>query len=627
MAGKKRTRILIKIISLTIALGGILYTISYIKNITLPVKIKELVIENIKKETGKKAHIKDVRFMPFKGTTIEGLTIYDEEGTLLEAGRISFNYLTGPLFQKKIIIPSLGIDDLSLTIKNDPETGLWNISKFPCFEKGRGASLARSYPLIVRRVTLNNLDLRLIDNTRSPALSKRIKNGHINIIFNPKSAGFKASADLEQKQKDLALGITGYCSYKKRVLDVTLNLGVEDENFLVKGSVENFTSPTVKFSVSNDDYMLSGTLRDFDNPEVDLSLKSDETSANTSFTITDKDLKIKTARINHKGSSASFSGDVYGIDSPEVNIYGELDLLLEDLIPLIPDGGKQFEGLGISGRCKGEVFIGGNPASPHLLEAGLKLKSDKVKMQKCVFRDIEARLAAKNGKASLTKLDADLYGGRLEITSELGLKKDLTAYNVTGHLRGLKIEEIAAGTDLKDAGIYGNVDSSVNISGIWKDPSTVKGEGWLHAKDAHLGPLPVFIPVVTSIVDFVEKVIPGYEKIKLKEATGTFTIADERITTNDLILWGDEASVVYDGYVDFRGNLDFRVENNFVEGLTEKNKKMGRSLSTLLAGMGSFISEARLTGNLKKPKYKFKALPFKNLFKEGFKDILQNILR
>jgi len=373
-------------------------------------------------------------------------------------------------------------------------------------------------------------------------------------------------------------------------------------------------------------YILNGELKDFQNPEVNATLRSDELSVVSQFNITQKNAHIKRAELNYKGLEASFIGDIYKIYNPILNVYGNVDFLLEDTMPLMRAKFESFKGMDFTGRCKGKILIKGILSRPRLLEIGLKLNSDEIGFKNFKVGDFSMKIVAKDGKANVRSSAVNVYGGTLELSAVLDLKKDEIPYELTGHLRDVKLKKLIQKTKLKNSRVYGSLDSSVNIFGINKNLKSIKGEGWVHIKDANLGPLPIFIPIMTDLVDFFHKIFPGYEKIMLKEATGTFVIANQKLATDDFILWGNEASILFDGNIDFRGNLDFRIENNFVEGLVDNKTKGGKSLSAFLTGMGSFISEARLTGTIKEPKYEFKALPFRKFFKGGLKGILRNIL-
>jgi len=527
MKGKKSARKFIIIFSIIALLVIAVFAVSYIKNVTLPHKIKEILMENLHERTGKIASIDSVRFFPLKGIIVNGLRLYEpdlsKKKIFMEAEEVSFNYIVFP-YKGKRLISTIKIHNLSFT---DAPISL--------------------------------------DATSD-----------IVYLFDGSELTARFSAKLNPKNTD---------------------------SFLA-GEFEK----------------ISGELKIKDD-RANIELESGHLTLSSSFSMADKNAKIENAKISYKNSSVSLTGDIYEISEPDLNVYGDLEIFLEDIAPLIL---KKSEA-NISGKCKAELFIGGKPSLPRQMELGLKLKSDEIKVNDFSAQNLDVKFVTKNERAELSKFTLDLYDGMLVISSAMDLSRQRIPYEVAGHLRNVRIEKLIMGTKLRDSGIYGNFNSSVKLTGTSGDLRSINGDGWIHIKDAHLGPLPIFIPLVSNLAGFFQKMVPGYEKVKLKEATATLIIADEKVTTHDCTLWGDEASVLYDGSVDFEGNLDFRIENNFAEGLTEGKADAGSSLSSLISGMGSFISEARLRGTIKKPKYKFSPLPVGDLFKGILGDFLQKM--
>ena len=94
---------LIIIFSLIALLAIILLIASYIKNVALPAKVKEAVINSISSQTAKAASIDDVYFIPFKGIVIKGLKVYQTEEkkeTLFEGEEVTFNCLFLPFLKR-----------------------------------------------------------------------------------------------------------------------------------------------------------------------------------------------------------------------------------------------------------------------------------------------------------------------------------------------------------------------------------------------------------------------------------------------------------------------------------------------------------------------------------------------
>jgi hypothetical protein len=390
---------------------------------------------------------------------------------------------------------------------------------------------------------------------------------------------------------------------------------------------DRFTLRDIKGTFIDKEFKLAGTVREFERPVINLELNTDDLSVDADFSIAEDTATINKARVNYRNINGVFSGHVYELNDPNLNIYGNITFSVYDIVRLLPEKFSGLQNADCDGWCGAEVFIGGKPSDLASFETGVKLRSDEIKIKDFRGRNLRMKLTLQDGLLLINPLVMEPYSGLLEIKAGFDLNKEPSPYELVAHLRELQLAELIHDTKLKGSDIYGNLSATLDMSGALNDASSVKGEAWLHVTDAHLGPLPVFIPVIRNVMGFLASRLPGYEKVKLKEATATFAIENKVITTHDFILWGDTASVLYDGTVDFDGNLDFRVENNFAEGLSDEKTDFGTALSVFVTQMGGFISEARLTGTLREPKYSFKPFPVDKFFKDNFKNLFQNIFR
>ena len=121
--------------------------------------------------------------------------------------------------------------------------------------------------------------------------------------------------------------------------------------------------------------------------------------------------------------------------------------------------------------------------------------------------------------------------------------------------------------------------------------------------------------------------IPGLRGVEISGGACDFIIKDRKIMTDNLLLWGNTLNIKARGYIDFDKNLNFDVENELKE-MSGTEKDWQKAITGIIAGVGKFMGEARLTGTLSKPKWEFK---YFNRFedalggklKEVFKDIFE----
>jgi len=400
---------------------------------------------------------------------------------------------------------------------------------------------------------------------------------------------------------------------------------IKNINGMLKIEDDLVVAKHLDFDIANQTYNLNGTWKNFKRPEVDIDLKSNKLSAITIFDIEEGTAYIERADITYNRLSGSFAGEIYNIYNPDMNLYGDVEFSLTDVEHVFLEKTEFFKDKDLSGICKGKMLIKGRPHDLKNFEVGLKVQSEKIMIGDFKAQDFDINAVLKDKKLDIKGLSLTYYGGTLDAIGTIDLTLDNMPYESTLHFRGIKIKELIQNTKFKAAGVYGNLNSSINVAGSGKTLDSLKGAGWIRIKEANLGPLPFFKPMIRYLFDFLQKTVSGTDRITLKEASGTFTIDRGRIATDDFILWGDTASVLFDGYIDIEGNLNFRIENNLVEGLVDDKTDMGKTLSTLATQIGSLIGEAYLTGTIDEPKYELKGFSGETFFKQKLKDLIQDI--
>jgi hypothetical protein len=138
--------------------------------------------------------------------------------------------------------------------------------------------------------------------------------------------------------------------------------------------------------------------------------------------------------------------------------------------------------------------------------------------------------------------------------------------------------------------------------------------------------MPLLTPLVGSLYGYFQKLFQGLKKINITDGSCDFRIANRRISTNNLVLWGEIASVHGKGYIDFDKNLNFEVENRFLEPEKADLSDWEETLQEMISKFGKLMSRARLTGTLDKPKWKFEYLGgIENILKGQLEKVFKDI--
>jgi hypothetical protein len=208
-----------------------------------------------------------------------------------------------------------------------------------------------------------------------------------------------------------------------------------------------------------------------------------------------------------------------------------------------------------------------------------------------------ASLTATAGAAQVEDFDADLYGGKLrgkavftgvdtnmEYRIELGAERcDL--YNMMESIRG------------KPGEASGLLTGHLELQGRGSDLAAMQGNGHVEIADGMLAEAPLF-GVFSQILN---SLAPGLGSTKITSARCAYTVADQAVKTDDLIVDAGAFTLRAHGKAEFNGKLDFRVKLQFLRLLPGFNL-----LWDIIIGN---IFEYKVGGTLSEPNYRPVNLP------------------
>ncbi|HTZ11592.1 MAG TPA: AsmA family protein [Candidatus Margulisiibacteriota bacterium] len=186
-------KLLILFLILALLAGGITV---YLNNVFLPRQIKSLLVNGIQEATHKNVTLGRLRFSLFKGLVLEDLRIYDEKETLLRLKEASCIFLVFPIFQKKIIIPSVQLRSAELFLERRAD----NTFNIQGLLPGGAPGGKPKFEVLVSRVRIVNSRIVFRDDTLAPPFEKGIENLNMAVRLSlPASVKFDLEAEIPAK--------------------------------------------------------------------------------------------------------------------------------------------------------------------------------------------------------------------------------------------------------------------------------------------------------------------------------------------------------------------------------------------------------------------------------------------
>ncbi|GEM_PF-2004408 len=256
--------------------------------------------------------------------------------------------------------------------------------------------------------------------------------------------------------------------------------------------------------------------------------------------------------------------------------------------------------------------------------AVFELKKTGVKNIK--LDDLSGELTLKNGKLNIPATSGSLYNGTLEANLVMDIEDDLLPYNFSSSVKTVDFSRLINDINQKGNNIYGTLDSKFFLKGRASDLTTTTGNGEITIKNANLGPMPLLAPLIGDLYSTLQDIFTPAQRININSASASFKIKDEKITADDITLWGDDIYITAHGYVGFDGKLDLYFQNQFRDPESEDNETWQNILRTSIVKFGRSISRARLTGTIKDPEWDFEYL-VKNIITDNIRRFFKGISR
>ena len=556
-----------KIIILFLILTAILTAGLYFGKKMLFNKARLILIEKIESSTGYTATIEDMGYVPVKGFHLKDLTVYKKRD------------LSAPILSVRDSYMRFSIVGLIKNKKFTPKVTLHRLKLGNAFINGSFSfSMDITDEIISPKNLLDSIDsLNLYDfSVVTPPMIMEKINGSIFV----------------DQKRIKSSGITFVFNNTSGKID-----------FEITDPLDNLSS---KFNITSPKFNITSRI----NQEKEI-------------------YKIQELKGSIFDSSFNFTGEFHKPDEGNLLLYGTTKINLKDVSSFSPE---KFRNLIKSADPKGEitssVYFNGKLKDLSACELGIKSTSDSLDAYRISINNLTVDVRLKNKILTFPLVQCFAYGGAFVSDAQIDFSDESLPCQISAKLSNFNLSTYFDSTKVQNHDIRGFVSVDFNTTGNAKDSSSQKGSGSITIQDANLGPMPLLSPLVGYSYSYLHKVFPKLRKVNITSGSCTFTIAERKLTTNDVMLRGDMMNIYAEGYMDFDRNLDFLVKNEFVKPEKKEVADWQSGLQELLVNTSNFINDAHLTGTLEKPKWEFKYLAgMKNVLESGLGKTLKDILK
>ncbi len=371
-----------------------------------------------------------------------------------------------------------------------------------------------------------------------------------------------------------------------------------------------------------------GDLNDFKNPKINTSLTWQDLELNAQINKTDNLIDINNVSGHYLSTLFHASGTVdLSNKNPLLDIKSDLKFKLEDvtdplynLLLLAPPAIKEaLRPLKLSGLVTLNSSIKGTPSDFRSLTLTANAQSDLVSIAGFKFNNFNVDVSQEEGKLKKFNITSKLYDGDLNIVTTADLTDPAMPFETALHADNVNIENLKNDTGAKDEDLRGFLAVTAMLNGDLKDILKVTGNGALNVSQGYL-----MEKKFSSIF-----MIPALNNLIFTDATANFTIADQKVSTENFALKSQGATLNGKGYIAFDQKLQFELHPEFNTDTISQSDSMRKGTSALIALAAGTYLTIDVTGTLEKPQVQIIKKPTELLKKTGelIKDNVGQILQ
>lgn len=231
----------------------------------------------------------------------------------------------------------------------------------------------------------------------------------------------------------------------------------------------------------------------------------------------------------------------------------------------------------------------------------------QVMFQAFRLSDLSASVGLKNSIASLEDLSTSLYDGTLGGGLAVDLSGATPSYRLDAGLTGINVEPLLAAYDPSLAGLLrGLLSGQLSLTTAGYEMSdllnTARGTGSLELTDGSLRSFSA-LAKIASLLEMAGGKGIGRDETPFEYLRGTYSIADGRARTNDLVLHAEDLDLQGQGWIGLDATLDLAVKAIFSEEATRGMVAKTSRLKSFTDSAGRLELHLRVTGPLAEPRF------------------------
>lgn len=376
-------------------------------------------------------------------------------------------------------------------------------------------------------------------------------------------------------------------------------LSVTELSGLVGANKNGFRISNGRFHYLDKNYFLSASIPLGNQPGT-LELESRGLKVSADYTIGKNALMVQKAVIDAEGILANINGRVSDLKNPALDLGGDMNVDLRKIMPFVAQQAPLVRELQPMGNVRGNFLLTGAWNHPANWNVKWDARGEQLFFKnKIKVDDFEAQIRLQNKVAQIPYLRANAYGGSLVSEIVLDFVRPETYCNLKAFINHFDLGAFMQDWNPQQKEMEGIVNFQLNLNGLLKNQDTLQGNGSVDIRDGRLWKTNLFKQM--GSLPFVR--VEGMDWVTFRRLSSIFDIHHKRIWTQSLNLFGDTVDLSMLGSIGFDQTLDLTMTVHFSNSILEGAKLTGGLVPFVVQQAENMISQYRITGTLKSPKF------------------------
>ncbi|MBI3315854.1 MAG: hypothetical protein HYZ87_02635 [Candidatus Omnitrophica bacterium] len=354
-----------------------------------------------------------------------------------------------------------------------------------------------------------------------------------------------------------------------------------------------------------------------------LRLSSPELRVEADYHLEGQDIRIRSADVSYlDGFRAQVQGKILNPTNPALDIQGDLAIdtakASASLVRQVP----ALEKLDLRGTLNGYFALQGLWSDPLNWDFKMDGRGDPIFLKEKIQLDnFELQIRMKNKIVRFPYLHARIYGGTVASELWLDYSKPKPSFSGKMYLNQVDLGGIVKALKPSLVDFGGVITTQSQAFGELNDPQSIQGTGAVEIRDGRLWKTDLFKAM--GDLPFVK--VRGLDFVVFRQLTADFLIRDKRVWSENLHLFSDTVALTLKGSAGFDQTLDLMMNIRFSKDVLLGAMDTGGIAPFVVQEVEDFISQYKITGTLKEPKYEKVPLAMGRVIGKKLSGFLQNL--